>query len=325
MKPAPLPLTAVVASFLAFALPPASHAEDEAAELAKQLSNPVASLISVPFQANQDFKMGPTGNGYKFTLNFQPVVPISLNKDWNIIVRTILPVISQHDVFYREIPSFPGLPDRFLNEIPPALRDDAEGLARQLYKDAIRKNPQNRSQDGLGDTTQSFFLSPKEPGPGGIIWGLGPVFLYPTATQDLLGGEKWGVGPTLVALKQSGGWTVGALANQIWSVAGNDDRADISAMFLQPFVSYTTKMHTTVTLNTESTYNWETSEWTVPLNLSVSQVLKIGKQPVSIQLGGRYYAEGPEGTAEWGLRLVFTLLYPTAKPPTETGHQSFAK
>lgn len=310
MKKAILALTL---GLLALARTGHTQESDQAADLAKQLSNPVASLISVPFQANQDFNIGPTGNGYKFTLNVQPVIPISLNKDWNVIVRTILPFISQHDVFYREIPRFSGLPDRILNDIPPALRDDAEKLARQLYKDAIRNNPQNRSQDGLGDTTQSFFFSPKAPGPGGIIWGLGPVFLYPTATQDLLGGEKWGVGPTFVALKQTRGWTYGALANQIWSVAGDDDRANISAMFLQPFVSYTTKMHTTVSLNTEASYNWETRQWTVPLNLSVSQVLKIGKQPVSVSLGGRYYAEAPEGGPEWGLRLTFTLLYPTAK------------
>jgi hypothetical protein len=289
------------------------QADDQAAELAKQLSNPISSLISVPFQANEDFRMGPTNNGYKFTLNVQPVIPVSIGKDWNVIIRTILPIISQHDVFFRDVPDFPGVPDDLLNEIPRALRDDANRAARRLYDDEVKQHPQNRSQDGLGDTTQSFFFSPKEPGFGGIVWGVGPVVLYPTATQDLLGGEKWGLGPTFVALKQTGGWTVGMLANQIWSVAGNDDRDDISATFIQPFVSYTTKMHTTYAVNTESTYNWETSEWTVPLNLSVAQILKIGKQPVQIQLGGRYYAEGPSGAPEWGVRLVFTLLFPEGK------------
>jgi hypothetical protein len=287
--------------------------EDEATELAKKLTNPVASLISVPFQANEDFHMGQTDKGYKFTLNFQPVVPISLGHNWNLIVRTILPYISQHDVYYQPVSRFPGLPESTLHNIPPALRDDAENLARRLYDEEVKKHPQNRSQDGLGDTTQSFFLSPKDPGPGGIIWGLGPVFLYPTATQDLLGGGKWGAGPTLVVLKQAGGWTFGALANQIWSIGGNDERNNISALFLQPFVSYTTHTHTTFTINTESTYDWETHQWTIPLNLSVSQILKIGKQPVSIQLGGRYYADGPSGAPDWGLRLAFTLLFPTGE------------
>jgi hypothetical protein len=322
------PLLAV-GSLVAFALVSGALAQesggDQAAELAKQLSNPVASLISVPFQANYDFKMGPTNKGEKFTLNLQPVVPISLGKDWTLIVRTILPYISQHDVFYREIPRFPGLPDRVLKDIPPALRDDAEDLARKLYDKEIKKHPQNRSQDGLGDTTQSFFLSPKTPGPGGLIWGLGPVFVYPTATDNLLGGGKWGAGPTFVGLVQKGGWTTGLLANQVWSVAGDSDRDNVSAMFLQPFVSYTTKTHTSFTLNAESTYNWDDSQWTVPINLMVSQILKIGKQPVSIQLGGRYYAEGPSGAPDWGLRLAFTLLFPTGKHAPEHDGKGYVK
>lgn len=322
-----LSATALALGLLSIAHVHAAEAPaDQAAELAKQLSNPVASLISVPFQANYDFNMGPTNNGSKFTLNIQPVIPISIGKDWNLILRTILPVISQHDVFYRDIPSFPGLPDRILNEVPPALRDDAERQARRLYDQEVRTHPQNRSQDGLGDTTQSFFFSPKEPGPGGLIWGLGPAVLYPTATHPFLGGGKWGLGPTFVGLVQKGGWTVGALANQIWSVAGDDDRSNISAMFVQPFVAYTTKTHTTFTLNTESTYNWEENEWTVPINAMISQVLKIGKQPISIQLGGRYYAEGPSGAPDWGVRLNFTLLYPTGKhEPAHHDGKSFSK
>jgi hypothetical protein len=93
-----------------------------------------------------------------------------------------------------------------------------------------------------------------------------------TATDDLLGAEKWGAGPTAVALKQQNGWTYGALANHIWSFAGESGRADVNATYLQPFVSYTTKTATTFTLNTESTYDWEDEQWTVPLNLMVSAV-----------------------------------------------------
>src|SRR6185436_18498846 len=106
----------------------------------------------------------------------------------------------------------------------------------------------------------------------------------------------------------------GVLANQIWSFAGNDDRSDINATFVQPFAAYTTKTHTTFTLSTESTYDWNTSQWTVPVIGQISQVLKIGSQPVSIQLGAKYYAEGPSGAPDWGVRLNFTLLFPTTKP-----------
>ena len=188
--------------------------DDEAANLAKQLNNPISSLISVPFQANEDFNIGPAG-GNRFFLNIQPVIPISLNQDWNLIVRTILPVISQTDVFGH-----------------------------------------SGTQSGLGDTTQSFFFSPKAPGPGGLIWGLGPVGYYPTATDSLLGAEKWGLGPTFVGLVQKGGWTFGILANQIWSVGGDDNEQDINATFLQPFINYTTKTHTTFGVDSESTYDW---------------------------------------------------------------------
>jgi hypothetical protein len=152
--------------------------------------------------------------------------------------------------------------------------------------------PQNRSQDGLSDTTQSFFVSPKEPGPFGLIWGIGPALLYPTGTHPLLDSGTFSVGPTVVLLKQEGGWTVGVLMNQLWSVAISEDRKSLSQMFLQPFLAYTTKTHTTFTINTESTANWNNTpgdaKWTVPLIFQISQILKIEKQPVSVQIGGKY-------------------------------------
>ena len=283
-----------LAAFTASSQGEASSDDAQADQLAKQLSNPVASLISVPFQANEDFGYGPSHNGYKFTLNIQPVIPISISKDWNVIVRTIFPIVSQHDLFYIE---------------------------------NVPKNspiqPQNRSQDGLSDTTQSFFLSPKEPGPFGLIWGIGPAFLYPTGTHPFLGTGTFGIGPTVVVLKQMGGLTAGALMNQLWSVAVEEHRKSVSQMFLQPFLAYTTKTHTTFTLNTESTANWNNepgdAKWTVPVIFQISQILKIGKQPISIQIGGKYYADSPRYGPDWGVRLNFTLLYPTAKPHSEPG------
>ena len=271
-----------------------SQAEaDEADQLAKKLNNPISSLISVPFQANEDWGYGPSGNGYKFTLNIQPVIPISISKDWNVIVRTILPIVSQHDLFF-----VPNLP-----------------------KDSPFQ-PQNRSQDGLSDTLQSFFFSPKNPGPFGLIWGLGPALLYPTGTHPFLGTGTFSLGPTFVVLKQDGPWTVGALMNQIWSVAIEEHRKTVSQMFVQPFVSYTNKMHTTFFVNTETTADWnassENGKWTVPINFGLSQILKIGKQPISLQIGGRYYADTPRYGPTWGARFTFTLLFPEGKHPAPT-------
>jgi hypothetical protein len=239
-------------------------------ELAKKLSNPIASLISVPFQLNYDSDIGPSDNGDRYVLNIQPVIPISLSDDWNIISRTILPVVSQDDIF--------------------------SGAG---------------SQSGLGDVVQSVFFSPKQPTESGWIWGAGPVLLLPTATDDLLGSDKWGLGPSAVVLKQNGPWTYGGLANHVWSVAGDDDRQDISTTFLQPFLSYTTKEAVTFALNTESTYDWESEQWAVPVNFTATKVMKFGNQIVSAGGGVRYWAESTDGGPEGlGVRLVFTLLFP---------------
>ena len=162
---------------------------------------------------------------------------------------------------------------------------------------------------GLGDTTASFFFSPKAPFHG-WIWGVGPVFYLPTATDTALGTGQWGAGVTGVALRQEHGWTYGILANQIWSVWGDGDRPYLNSTFLQPFISYTFPTATSITLNTESTYDWNGNEWTVPINLVAAQLVKVGRMPVQFQFGGRYYAEGPSGTAEWGLRFSIVFLFP---------------
>ena len=145
---------------------------------------------------------------------------------------------------------------------------------------------------------------------GAPIWGLGPVFLLPTATDDLLGAEKWGVGPSLILVRQAHGWTYGALMSHTWSFAGEDDRDDLSSTFLQPFLAYQTKTHTTFTINSESAYDWTNEQWTVPLNAMVTQLVKIGKMPVSFQFGGRYYAEKASEGPDWGLRFTVTLVFP---------------
>ncbi len=237
-------------------------------DLAKELSNPISSLISVPFQSNFDFRLGPNNDKFRYTLNIQPVIPTSISEHWNLITRIIQPVIYQEELVT-------GQGDNF----------------------------------GLGDMTPTFFLSPKSPFHG-WIWGAGPVFLVPTATDTALGAGKWGAGPSAVVLRQHGPWTYGMLANHIWSFAGDNDRPDVSSTFLQPFLAYNTKTGFGVTLQTESTYNWKASQWTVPIGLFASQVLKIGGQPISIQFGPRYYADSPEGGPEWGLRLNIVFLFP---------------
>ena len=237
--------------------------------LAKDLANPVAALISVPFQLNYDQDIGAARGGDRWLLNIQPVLPVDLNPEWNLISRTILPVIWQDDIY-----------------------------------------PGAGSQSGIGDIVQSVFFSPKAPTAGGWIWGAGPVFLLPTGSDDLLTVDKWGAGPTGVALKQEGRWTYGLLANHIWSFGGSGDQ-DVNATFVQPFVSYTTPTAWSYTLQTESTHDWENTQWAVPISGVVSKVTKVGDQLVSFAGGVRYWADGPEGGPHgWGFRLVVTLLFP---------------
>ena len=167
------------------------------------------------------------------------------------------------------------------------------------------------SESGLGDILASQFFSPKEPTAGGLIWGVGPVELLPSASDETLGGEKWGLGPTFVGLKQSGPWTVGLLTNHIWSVGGEEDREDINSTFIQPFIAFVTSTKTTFALNTESTYDWQGESWSVPVNFYVSQLFRVGKMPLSVSAGVRYWADTPEnGPEDWGGRLVLTFLFP---------------
>ncbi|THD65689.1 transporter [Robertkochia marina] len=239
----------------------------DADALAKQLQNPVASLISVPFQFNFDFGIGPD-DGTRMIMNFQPVVPISISEDWNLIGRVILPVIWQQDCV-----------------------------------------PCDDDQFGLGDAVVSAFFSPKDPGPSGIIWGVGPVLLVPTATDDLLGQEKFGIGPTAVVLKQFGSLTAGALANHIWSVAGNSDRADVNASFFQPFLAQNFPGGWAVSVNTEIAQDWDNDLTNGTLNLTGSKVTSIGSQLVNIFIGPRFpYGNG--NPADWGFRTGIVLLFP---------------
>ncbi|MFO1419806.1 MAG: transporter [Candidatus Competibacteraceae bacterium] len=262
----------LIASVLLAALAVASAAawaQQSEEEIALAAQNPVAAMVSLPLQYNYDQNIGPREDGHKNYVNVQPVIPFSLDEDWNLISRTIMPVVWQSDLF-----------------------------------------PGAGSQSGIGDITQSFFFSPKKPSAGGWIWGVGPVIYLPTASDDLLGADKWGLGPTAVFLKQEHGWTYGALANHIWSTGGSG-RADINNTFLQPFLTYTTKTFTSFTANSESTYNWETENWSVPINLMVSQLLKVGEQRLQLQAGARYWADSPDsGPHGWGARFTVTFLFP---------------
>lgn len=254
-------------------VPADSSDTSQEADLAKKVNNPVANLVSVPIKLDWDTGIGTT-DAKQATYVVQPVIPISLNEDWNVISRTVVPA--------------------FINlQSPVPGGGDSDG-----------------DFDGMGDILQSFFFSPKAPTSGGWIWGAGPAISVPSASNATFGSGKLSIGPTAVVLRQEHGWTYGVLANYLRSVSGDGSRADVSSTYWQPFVVYTTHTYTAFGLNSESTYNFETRKWTEPYNLFVGQLMKIHGQILQLTLGYRYYVTNPTGGANHGFRLQVTLLFP---------------
>jgi len=160
---------------------------------------------------------------------------------------------------------------------------------------------------GLGDMEIETFFSPSAPGPFGIIWGIGPTAILPTATQRKLGGDVMTLGPSGVALWQKSGWSLGSLVTQNWRVAGP---GDYNATYFQPFISHTFKTATTIGVDSESSYDWLSEDWTISFNNTYAQVFKLGKIPVQIGLALQYYAQSPVPGQQWGFRVIITPMFP---------------
>ncbi len=243
--------------------------EDEMAELSRAVQNPVSDLISLPFQNITNFGVGPK-NRVANVLNIQPVIPFSLNEEWNFITRTIVPIVYK-----------------------PAFFDEGDDF-------------------GLGDIQFAGFFSPANS--GSILWGAGPVLRVPTATDDLLGSEKWSAGLSFVALTMKGPWVVGGLVQNVWSFAGESDRHHVSEFLLQPFINYNLPDGWYLTTSPIITANWNAEDssdaWTIPVGGGVGRVFRIGRLPVNLGVQGYYNVEKPSFGPDWSLRVQFSLLFP---------------
>jgi hypothetical protein len=240
-------------------------------ELQKAVQNPVANLISVPFQNNIDFGNGPYDRT-RYTLNIQPVVPLKLSESVMLITRTIFPVIIQPDI-----------------------------------------NTPNDGAFGLGDINPTFFFSPANQGK--LIWGIGPTFVVPTATDRTLGSGKWSAGPSIVMLAQPGKWTIGALASNVWSFAGQRNRPAVNSMSIQYFINHNFSKGWYFTSSPIIAGNWRAADgdrWLVPFGAGFGRVTRIGAAPVNWQVGAYANVIRPDTlpSPRWQLRLQLALLYP---------------
>jgi len=237
--------------------------------MAKQAQNPIARLISVPVENDFSPQTGVNQED-SYVLQMKPVVPFSLSKDWNLITRTIIPIIQVPDLA-------PGV----------------------------------NGTTGLGDVNVSLFLSPAKAGP--VIWGVGPIVSFPTATENILGTKKLSVGPTVVVLRSQGHWLYGALVNNLFSVAGPSARPDVNQMLVQPFVNYNLRHGWYLTSSPIITANWEQKpdeRWVVPVGGGIGKIVHFGKLPVNVYTQFFRNVERPGGTSDWSARFQMQFLFP---------------
>ena len=249
-----------------------AHAELSAEQLAKLAQNPIANMMSIPFQNNTNFNVGQY-NRTQDILNIQPVIPFHLSPEWNLITRTIVPLIWQ-----------PGMA------------------------------PGQDSEFGLGDIQFSAFFSPAKPSASGLIWGAGPILQLPTHTDGMLGNEKSGIGPSVVALRMDGPWVYGALLNNVWSFMGPGNAPGYSKFTMQYFLNYNFKEGFYACTSPVITADWKASGgnvWTVPLGGGVGKVFKIGgKLPLNLQAQAFYNIMSPDNGPDWSIRLQAQILLP---------------
>jgi hypothetical protein len=250
-------------------------------ELNKELTNPISSLWSIAFQQNNYIlDMGPgKTDRWNSNLNFQPVLPVSLTEDWNLITR---PVVTLFNSVPYPDPHNPGSIDR---------------------------------TTGFGDTILMEMFSPGPKLAGNWLLGLGPTFIFPTASSDYTGQGKWQVGPAAVVGYLSKKWILAAFVQNWSSFAGSGNRDDVNQMNLQPIAVYFLPNGWSIGYSGNILANWKADKsgdvWTVPLGLGINKVVKIGPLPVKIGLAGQYMVHHPDiGGQKWNIQLSVTPVIP---------------
>lgn len=196
--------------------------------------------------------------------------------------------------------------------IPFSLTSNINLIARVIvpYVDQYNISGVGEHQSGISDIVATAFFTPAKPS-NGLVWGVGPAFLIPIGSNPYLTTQKWGVGPSVILLKQQNGWTTGLLANQIWSIAADSSRTNVSQMLVNPFLSYNWKGGATATAQIEWTQNWISGTPVVYFEAMASTISSIGKQKINLALGPKFQLSAPEyAQSKFGLRAVISFLFP---------------
>jgi hypothetical protein len=244
----------------------------DATALAKQTQNPVADLVSIPLQFNFN-SGGGLSDGTLYNLNIQPVIPITLNEEWKLIARGIVPYISS-----------------------PA--------------------PDGGQEGGFGDIQlQSYFTQAHS---GKVIWGVGPLFSFPAATNPLVRTGSWAVGPAAVVLTMPGHWVIGGLVNQLWTFADNGGDPEVNQFIIQPFINFNFGVGWAISTGPLISANWNApsgEQWTVPLGLGITKTTVFNRRPMNIGLQYYHNVVHPDSGPSDQVRIIIALLYPTARKP----------
>ncbi len=266
--------------------PSAKEENEDATELNKKLTNPVTDIWSISFQQNNyDLQTIPgQGERWSSNLQFQPVLPVSLTKEWNLITRPVIPL--------------------FVTQPHP---DVEAGTPPQVNLETTT---------GFGDTILLEMLSPAPSIAGNWLLGVGPTFIFPTASTDFTGQGKWQVGPSVVVGYLSKKYILGFFVQNWTSFAGDSSRPrpNVNQMNLQPIAAYFLPGGWSIGYSGNILANWKADEnnaWTVPLGLNVGKVFKFGILPVKISVAGQYMPIHPDTFGQkWNIQVQFTPVIP---------------
>lgn len=294
--------------------PPAavsSGGDAETAALAKAAQNPISSMISLPFQYNLNIGVERYEVDWDalFLRRFLGGSSESQGPDGALrervrggLLKEALPGLEKHDRNQHVLNIQPVI---------PVTMGKLNLINRFILPVMYQPTGADDGEFGLGDMQYMMFFSPADAGK--VIWGVGPTFVIPTATDEVLGTGKWCAGPSVVVLTMPGHWVLGALANNLWSFAGESDRPDVNTLMIQPFINYNFSKGWYFSSSPVITANWEADSddrWTVPVGGGFGKIFRVGKQPMNAQVGAYYNVEKPDGGADWNIRFQLQFMFP---------------